>query len=164
MKKLISLLFLLISMSTLAQELPTEPAPGFAFPIGSKFTIEMVQVDSVNFDFSIIEFEQFHHIVDTYETDSLFEEGGKEGTIEFYFCYGTHGETDKEKEKNMKVLLIFKNRTDLSFNYKSDIQREEDGEFEETSNVGTYSGAMGTEMWPYMIYQIALHDFTLLKF
>jgi hypothetical protein len=46
----------------------------------------------------------------------------------------------------------------------SDIQREDGGEFEETSNVGTYSGALGTEMWPYMIYQIGLHDFKILKF
>ncbi len=59
MKKLTPLLFLLFSLKAIAQELPTEPAPGFAFPIGSKFTIEMVQIDSVNFDFSIIQFEPF---------------------------------------------------------------------------------------------------------
>jgi len=56
-----------------------------------------------------------------------------------------------------------KNRTDYTLSYKSDIQREENGEFEETSNVGTYRGAKGTEMWPYMIYQIGLHDFELMK-
>lgn len=163
MKNFIPLLFLLISLKTLAQELPTKPAPGFAFPIGSKFTIEMVQIDSVNFNFSIIEFEPFQQVVDTYETDTLFEEQGKEGTIEFYFCFGSHGETDKEKEDNMKVLLVFKNRTEFHFTYLSDIQREENGEFESTSNIGSYSGAMGTEMWPYMIYQIGLHDFKLNK-
>ncbi len=132
--------------------------------IGTKFTVKMVQVDSVNFNFSIIEFEEFHQTVDTYEKDTLFKEEGKNGTIEFYFCYGTHGKTKKEREKNMKILLIFKNRTEFSFKYKSDIQTEEEGEFEETSNVGTYSGAITTEMWPYMIYQIGLRDFTLLKF
>jgi hypothetical protein len=164
MKNSILLFILLSCFSTYAQELPTEPAPGFAFPIGSKFTIKMVQVDSVNFDFSIVEFEQFEQIVDTYETDTLFEENGKDGTIEFYFCYGSHGETEKMKKENMKILLLFKNRTEFSFTYRSDIQREEEGEFEETSNVGTYSGALGTEMWPYMIYQIGLHDFKILKF
>ncbi len=163
MKKLTPLLFLLFSLKTIAQELPTEPAPGFAFPIGSKFTIEMVQIDSVNFDFSIIQFEPFQQVVDTYETDTLFEENGKEGTIEFYFCYGSHGTTEKEKEENMKILLVFKNRTEFNFTYLSDIQRKEEGEFESTSNVGTYSGAIGTEMWPYMIYQIGLHDFKLNK-
>tara|TARA_R110002050_G_scaffold39891_2_gene97865 strand:+ start:2903 stop:3355 length:453 start_codon:yes stop_codon:yes gene_type:complete len=144
-----------------AQELPTEPAPGFSFPLGTKFTIEMFQVDSINFDFSIIEFEPFHEIVDTYETDSLFSENGKPGTIEFYFCYGSHGSTEKEKEKNMKILLVFKNRTEFNFTYLSDIKIDEDGEFQSTSNIGSYSGAKGTEMWPYMIYEIGLHDFKL---
>ncbi len=121
----------------------------------------MVQVDSVNFNFSIIEFEPFQEVVDTYETDSLFDEKDKNGTIEFYFCYGTDGETEKEREENMRVLLLFKNRTEYSFKYLSDIQRQEGGDFEKTSNIGSYTGAKGTEMWPYMIYQIGLHDFTL---
>lgn len=163
MKATSFLLLLCISLRTIAQQLPAEPAPGFSFPIGSKFTIEMVQIDSVNFDFSVVAFEPFRQVIDTYETDTLFEENGKKGTIEFYFCYGSHGTTEKEKEKNMKILLVFKNRTEFNFSYLSDIQREEDGEFESTSNIGAYSGAMGTEMWPYMIYQIGLHDFKLNK-
>jgi len=163
MKKHVLLILLFFSFGATAQELPTEPAPGFAFPLGSKFTIEMVQIDSVNFDFSIIEFEPYQQIIDTYETDTLFGNEGKEGTIEFYFCYGSHGVTKKEKEKNMKILLTFKNYTEFNFAYLSDIQREEEGDFESTSNVGAYSGASGTEMWPYMIYQIGLHDFKLKK-
>ena len=63
----------------------------------------------------------------------------------------------------MKVLLIMKNRTEYSLNYNSDIQREENGKFEKTSNVGTPSGVKGTEMWPYMIYQIGLSDFMIMK-
>lgn len=76
---------------------------------------------------------------------------------------GTSGETDEEKEKNMKVLLLMKNRTENSFEYNSDIQTEENGGFKTTSNVGTYSGAKGTEMWPYMIHQIALNEFKISK-
>lgn len=152
MKTALASLLLFSSLSLFSQELPTDPAPGFAFSIGTRFTIKMVPVDSVHFNFSLVEFEPFKETIDTYETDSLFDEKGMEGTIEFYFCYGTHGITAKEKEKNMKILLLMKKRTDFNFNYKSDIQRLEGGEFEETSNVGTYSGAMGTEMWPYMVY------------
>ena len=63
----------------------------------------------------------------------------------------------------MQVLLIMKNRTEYSLNYNSDIQREENGEFEKTSNVGTHSGVKGTEMWPYMIYQIGMNDFKKMK-
>lgn len=88
---------------------------------------------------------------------------GEEESIEFYFCLGTKGETEEEREKNMKVLLIMKNWTKYSFSYYSEIQTEEDGEFKKTSNVGTYSGAMGTEMWPYMIYSIGLTEFQVRK-
>ena len=52
-----------------------------------------------------------------------------------------------------------KNRTEHTFEFNSDIQVEEDGEFENTSNVGIYSGVKATEMWPYMIHQIALNEF-----
>ena len=82
----------------------------------------------------------------------MFKENAvKNGTIEFYFCLGTSGATEEEKEKNMKILLLMKNLTEYSLEYNSDIQREENGEFKTTSNIGLYSGAKGTEMWPYMI-------------
>lgn len=159
MKKILLILFLTANVVVFSQELPTEPANGFSFPIGTKFTIKLHPIDSTNFDYSIVEFEPFQEIIDIFENDSLFIEGEKDGTIEFYFCLATRGETEKEKEENMQVLLLMKNKTDYSLSYKSDIQTEENGEFKETSNVGTYSGAKGTEMWPYMIYQIGLHDF-----
>ena len=164
MKTILLILTLIISSVIYSQDLPTEPANGFAFPLGTKFTIKMHPTDSMNFDYSIIEFETFQEIVDTYENDSLFKDSNeKNGTIEFYFCLGTSGETDVEKEKNMKVLLLMKNRTENSYNYNSDIQIKENGEFETTSNVGIYSGARGTEMWPYVIHQIALSKFKIAK-
>ena len=164
MKKYFLILALVISSATYSQDLPTEPANGFAFPLGTKFTIKMHPTDSTNFDYSVIKLEPFQEIVDTYENDSLFKDSDeKNGTIEFYFCLGTNGETDEEKEKNMKVLLLMKNLTENSFEYNSDIQTEENGEFKTTSNVGTYSGAKGTEIWPYMIHQIALNEFKIDK-
>lgn len=161
MKKHLSLLFLLSSFSVFSQDLPTLPAIGYSFPIGNKFTIEMVRVDSVNFSYSIIEFEPFEEVIDYFSTDTLFKDEGKPGTIEFYFCLGTSGETEEEREKNMKVVLTFKNRTEFNFSYQSDILVDENGEFEETSNMGSYPGAIGNEWWPYMIYEIGLHDFKL---
>lgn len=154
-------IFMLASLNLFSQDLPTIAAQGYAFPIGSKFTIQMVKIDSTNFHYSIIKFEQFHEIVDSWENDTLFNETGEEGTIDFYFCLGTHGDTEEEKEKNMEVLLIQKNRTKYHFRYDSEILLDEVGEFQETSNVGSYSGAFGTERWPYMIYQIGLSNFRL---
>uniref|UniRef100_UPI00404902F2 hypothetical protein n=1 Tax=Flavobacterium sp. TaxID=239 RepID=UPI00404902F2 len=164
MKKLIYVLTLISCFGAFSQDLPTKPANGFAFPLGSKFTIKLHPTDSLNFDYSIVEFEPFQETIDTWENDMLFEKDAvKNGTIEFYFCFGTSGETEEEKEKNMKVLLVFKNRTNYSLHYSSDIQTVEDGEFKTTSNVGSYSGAKGTEMWPYMIHQIALSEFKIAK-
>jgi hypothetical protein len=159
MKKILLFSFLIISIITNGQELPTVPANGFAFPIGSKFTIKLFAVDSINFDYSVIAFEQFSETIDTWENDNLFESEGQDSTITFYFCIGTHGDSKKEKEENMQVLLLMKNYTKMALKYSSDIQRKEDGNFESTSNVGTFPGAKGTEMWPYMIYMIGLKEF-----
>lgn len=164
MSKIILILTLMVSSVTYAQDLPTQPSNGFAFPLGTKFTIKMHPTDSINFEYSIIAFEPFQEIIDTYENDSLFNDSDeKNGTIEFYFCIGTSGKTEAEKEKNMKVLLLMKNRTENSFEYNSDIQIVENGEFTVTSNVGTYSGARGTEIWPYLIQQIGLNNFKIAK-
>ena len=146
-----------------SQELPTEPANGFAFPIGSKFTIKLHPIDSTKFDYSIIEYEPFQELIHTWDNDSIFKENGQKGTIEFCFCISTSGDSDEEKEKNMKVLLLMKNRTEHTLTYNSEIQTEENGEFKVTSNVGTFSGAKGTEMWPYMIRQIGLNDFKIME-
>ena len=127
--------------------------------LGSKFTIKLHPTDSANFNYSIIKYESFNETIDTWENDSIFSEKGESGTIDFVFCVGTSGDTEKEKEDNMKILLLMKNRTKYAFDYKSDILREEDGEFEETSNVGTFSGVKTKEMWPYMIHAIGLHSF-----
>ncbi|MHC1774167.1 MAG: hypothetical protein AB9834_02020 [Lentimicrobium sp.] len=159
MKQIVLFSFIILNSLTQAQELPTVPANGFAFPIGSKFTIKLHATDSLNYDYSIIAFEHFDMIVDTWENDSLFSEVGQDSTITFCFCLGTHGDNEKEKEDNMRVLLIFKNYSSIALKYSSEIQREEDGEFEATSNVGSFPGAKGTEMWPYMIYMIGLKEF-----
>ena len=150
MKKLILIAFLVIQFCSHAQELPSPPANGFAFPIGSKFTIKMHPADSTHFDFSVVAFETFDQVIELYENDSLFKSDGEPGTIDFYFCFATTGDTEKERDDNMKVVLLFKNRTTYAMKYTSEIQTKEDGKFESTSNVGTYPGVKTNEMWPYM--------------
>ncbi|NLL29179.1 MAG: hypothetical protein GX259_10320 [Bacteroidales bacterium] len=159
MKKIIIVIFLAITYFAQAQELPSIPANGFAFSLGSKFTIKLVPTDSVNFDYSVIAFEPFEEIIDTRKKEELFEEKGQDSTIAFYFCMGTRGETEEERDENMRILLIIKNYSKEILSYTSEIQLEEDGEYEETSNVGTFPGAMTTEIWPYMIYSIGLSEF-----
>lgn len=160
--KLITTFFILfLSLNVSAQELPSPYNSGYEFPIGAKFTIKLNTDDPKNITYSIIKFEPFTEIINTFENEDLFEKTGEEGTIDFYFCIGTHGESEKEKNKNMQVLLIFKNRTKFSLKYISEIQRNEEDEFKETSNMGAYPGAVGNEMWPYMITMIRLRDFEI---
>lgn len=155
--------FMAASHVGFSQELPTEPANGFAFPIGTKFTIKLHPIDSAHFDYSVIAFEPFQETIDTWNHNHLFTQEGMDSTIEFYFCFGTSGKTEEEKKENMQVLLLMKNRTKYALSYLSEIQTKEDGDFKETSNAGTYPSAMGMEMWPYMIYQIGIRDFKRLK-
>lgn len=162
MKKILTILLALISLISIythAQELPTVPAKGFNFPIGTKFTLQIHPVDSINFDISVIESEPFTEVIDSKNNNHLFSEKGDDNTITCYLSFATHGDTEEEKEKNIKVYFLFKNYSKEYLRYLSDIQREEDGEFESTSNVGMFPGAKGTEIWPYMIYSIGLSYF-----
>jgi len=163
-KTLVIILLTTINILVRAQDLPTIPANGFSFPIGTKFSIKLIAIDSIHFDYSIIAFEKFDKTVDTYEHDDLFDKTGNDSTITFYFCLGTHGDNKVEKKKNMQVLLLMKNYTKYALSYTSEIQRKEDGEYETTSNVGTFPGALGNEMWPYMIYSIGLREFRKMKY
>jgi len=167
MKKLIVILMILMGVMqniVHGQELPSKPSSGFAFPLGSKFTIKLIPTDSIHFDFSVIAFEPYTTTLDTWEHENLFPKAGQDSTISFCFCIATEGKTDAEKEKNRKILLLMKNYTSISFEYKSDIQRTENGVFTSTSNVGIFAGAGGTEMWPDMIYAIGLRDFKRYQF
>jgi len=160
MKKLIAAISsFLFSTLIQSQELPTPPANGFAFPLGSKFTIKLYPVDTMSFNYSVIAFEPYLEIVDSWNHDNLFAAQGQDSTITFYFCIGTHGDSEKERKENMKILLLFKNYSKFALTYLSDIQKKEDGEFEPTSNIGIYPGATGTEIWPYMIRMIGLREF-----
>jgi len=163
MKTIFYIIFLVLATNLLAQDLPTPPIPGAAFPLKTKFKIKLIAIDSMHFNYSIIEFEKFDSIVDTYNHKDLFDSQGRDSTITFYFCAGTHGESEEEKNKNMKILLLMKNYSKIPLKYFSEIQRKEEGEYEQTSNVGIFPGAIGMEMWPYMIYMIGLKDFEKFK-
>jgi hypothetical protein len=89
MKKLFLILFLATNIVVYSQELPTEPANGFAFPIGTKFTIKLHPTHSVSFNYSITELEPFSEVIDTWENDSLFNEKDQKGIIEFYCNYSS---------------------------------------------------------------------------
>jgi len=161
MKKLLAIAFLAITYIAQAQELPSQPANGFAFSLGSKFVIKLVPTSSVNYDYSVLSFEPFEEIVDIWDIgkdDKLFEEKGEDNTIVFYFCFGTSGETKQERDENRQVVLVLKNYSKEALTYTSEIQLEEDGAYKWTSNVGTYPNVKTMEMWQDMVYSIGLRE------
>lgn len=158
MKRILFFLLLMACLVARCQDLPTLPASGYAFPIGSKFTIKLVPSDSVNFFYSVTHFEEYTDVVDIMRFFTMFEPEGPDSTISFYFCLGTLGKDEQERKENMKVLLLMKNYSKYPLKYTSDIQRVKNGEFENTSNIGMLPNVPGNEMWPYMIYSIRLTD------
>jgi len=102
MKKTIFII-ILSALGTLlcAQPLsePNEPNNGFAFPIGSEFTIKLHPTAPGKYDFSVINFEPFEGVVALWNNEYLFPKEGEDNTILIYFCYGTLGETQAEKDK-----------------------------------------------------------------
>ena len=85
MKKFFIILSYFICVSLQAQDLPTKPENGYSFPIGTKFTLRLHPVDSVNFDISVVELEAFTEIIDSYDNGYLFSDKGEDNTITFYF-------------------------------------------------------------------------------
>ena len=142
-----------------AQELPTKPATGAAFPLGSKFTIKLTAVDSVNYEYSIIAYEPFRETIDILNHDNLFDAKGQDSTVVMYFCLGTRGADESERKKNKQVVLLMKNYSKVRLRYDSEMQVKEDGEFIVTSNMGVYPYVVAMEMWPHMIFKIALKAF-----
>lgn len=164
MRQTLTLMFIFFNLNCFAQQqLPSPYANGYSFPIGTKFTIKLDTANLESIKYSIVKFESVDGIISSDKTDDLFDKTGEDSTIDFYFCIATHGDTKQEKDKNMQVLLLMKNRTKLALNYFSEIKLKEDSEFKETSNIGTFPGATGTETWPYMIYEIGLRNFKVIK-
>lgn len=156
---LIMSMFLSLAISLVSQDFPTPPQNGFSFPIGTKFTLKLIPTDSVNFDCSVIAYESFQEVINSRDYDHLFATPGEDDTIEFYFCLGTHGKTDEEKEKNMQVFLLLKNYSTHFLEYNTDMQLEEDGEYISTSNIGAFPNVLSSERWPHFIYMIGMHGF-----
>ena len=159
MKHNLTIIFLMIVCIVQAQNLQTEFTDGVAFPIGIKFVIKLAPIDSVNYNYSVLDFEPFRKTLQHSEYAELFEESGEENTIVFYFCLGTHGNTEQEKKANMHALLLMKSYSKEVLTYTSEIQVKEQGEFEWTSNIGIFQDKIMYEMWPHMIYLIRLKEF-----
>ena len=123
------------------------------FPINSKFTIQVEKIDETSFKYSILKLEPINKKLGIWNSEKLFEENGKTETIEFYF-----GETE-----NKNISLIMQSRSKYSIKFKTEIQTEEYGEFEEIQNIGTHKGSKTSENWTKKTYRIRFSKFELKK-
>lgn len=152
-------LLMTICIVSNAQTFPTLPNKDKKVQIGTKVVFKLVPTDSAIYDISILSEEPFETIIDMYHYDSLFTDTSIDSVLVCYFCIGTYGKTEKERTKNMKVVLLIKNKSSYNLAYDSEIRTVEYGDFEKTSNVGCFAGATTMEQWPYMIYTIGLSNF-----
>ena len=120
-------------------------------PVNTKFTIKVTKVDEFNFKYSILKAEPYNKKLEMWNNEGLFEENGKDETLEFYFAETT----------NNNYMILMQSRSKYSIKFKSEIQAEENGEFIEIQNVGTHKGSKTTESWAKKTYKIRLSDFRL---
>jgi hypothetical protein len=163
MKQTLFSVFLFVSASLMAQVSPPERHNACYFPVGCKFTIKLIPTDSAYYDVEVIDFKAYNVQLETLKNDTVLSKTGVDNTISFCFCYATNGKTEKEQKDNRHITLIARNYTKVRFDYTTDIQREKNGSYSKTSNVGLIPGITVTEMWPYFINRIGLSKFTLHK-
>jgi len=161
MRKGIALVFLFLLYGfVLAQNSePIQATAGFAFPLGVKVIIRLEPIDSVHFNYSVVKSENMNSVIDSQNTDKFLTKKLDENCLEFLFCIGTHGETDKERRGNYETLLILNNQTPYNLDYKADIQLPNSPDFKPTSVLTLFSHVKSREIWPYRIDMIGLHSF-----
>lgn len=121
------------------------------FSINTKFTLKVTKINNTDFKYTILKAEPYDKKLEMWNTENLFNENGETETIEFYFAETT----------NNSNMLVMQSRSKYSIKFKSEIQTEENGEFNEIQNVGTHKGSKTTESWAKKTYKIRLSNFEL---
>ena len=149
MKQILPLLLILLSTHLYSQE--QNDTTTYAFPIGSKFTLELIKVDSNNYNYHVLNMEQFNHAIDYSETDSLFSVKPIPGTIECFFAKG------KDQNGPFKSVLILRNNSKVYINYKALIAYDQSGQYYNTSVDSLLPGVKSSELWNDNLTAIIIH-------
>ena len=149
MKQILPLLLILLSSHLYSQE--QKDTTTYAFPIGSKFTLELIQVDSNNYKYHVLNMEQIDYSIDYSETDSLFSVKPIPGTIECFFAKGV------DQDGPFKSVLILRNNSKIYINYKADIAYDQSGQFYNTSVHPLFPGVRSSELWNDNLTAIVIH-------
>lgn len=123
----------------------------YAFPIGSKFILDLVPVDSINFKYHVLDIQYIDFAIDYAETDSLFSKAPIPGTIECFFAKGA------DQNGPFKAVLILKNNSDIILDYKALIAYDGYEGFYQTSVHSLYPNAKSSELWNDHLTAVLLH-------
>ena len=151
---LIVIKFTLIGISQNTQE---NLLDAYSFFLGSKFSLELLPKDSINFNYRVINYEPFEEIIELYASDSIFNDTILNRSIEFIFCIGKTG--TGEKDTDYKTVLKIRNNTEYSLKYFADIKIWNTDSFTNTDVVDLLPNVKTTEFWPYKIDVIGLYGF-----
>lgn len=152
MKRLFLLIALFLSLSAFTQIEPDSSS--FVFPMGSKFVLKLVELDSTHYSYTVEQFEEFYEVIDYFETETLFSTNPFPGTIEFIFCVGS----SKYGKEEFKSVLLIRNNTQIDLDYSADINIQDTELYESTSVSSLFPDVKNTELWPYPIDFIAIYD------
>jgi hypothetical protein len=141
---------ILISNSLLSQVL--KDTATYAFPIGSKFTLELIKVNEKEFKYHVLKLEPINYAIDYSKTDSLFALKPEKGTIECYFAKGI------DQKGPFKTVLILRNNTGLYLDYKAEIAYEQRDGFFSTSVEPLFPGVKSSELWNNQLTAILIHN------
>jgi len=155
-KGILLILFIVFGVHIYGQVIDSIPRQGFSFPIGSRVTIQLIPVDSVNFNYRVIKFEAYHEIIDIESNKKLLPDSIGNNIVEFIFSYGRYGSDEKNNE--YKIVLELRSSVTAALEYKADIQVPNQV-FKSTSVEPLFHMVVSKELWPYQIDMIALHDF-----
>jgi hypothetical protein len=129
----------------------------YAFVIGTKFTLKLVQTDSKHYKYTVQNFKEIDYSIDYSETDSLFDKTPVPETIECYFATGT------DQTGPFKSVLILRNNTKKVINYEALISYAGRDGFEKTSTTPLFPGARGSELWNNNLSAIVIKNLSVQK-
>lgn len=124
----------------------------YAFPIGSKFTLELIQTDSEHYKYYVSNFEEINYLLDYSETDSLFEKISKQGTIECFFAKGI------DQNGPFKSVLLLRNNTKKTIYYEALISYQGHEGFSKTSVTPLYPNVRISELWNNHLSAIVIQN------
>jgi hypothetical protein len=152
MRQILSLLIFCTTFSLLAQEKDTTT---YSFSVNQKVILEIIQIDSVNLKYHVVDIQQIEPGLDYSETDTLFKDEPVKNTLVFYFAEGI------DQGGPFKTVLILRNNTDFMISYKLAITDDPSEGFYMTSVTPLFPNVISSELWNDNLKALVPHKLTI---